>query len=230
MTVNGIDIRTFNAKQLTADPQPPQVAVNYDWSEKQKLPQERRTEQKAGHLKLTIYFRGDSRAKIMRQISEFLLLFDKKVEMELDGYKGTYVGMMTGRSITKTKVPNRYKVDLELDGYFKDDIIEKKLKEKTELYVIGTRETPCILILRNGTGESQTTQITGLTEETINAEVPGGATLIIDGENGLVTIDGVNAFDQVDMWEFPYLQPKKTVIECSNSNIDVTMEYCPMWL
>lgn len=230
MTVNGIDIRTFNAKQLTADPQPPHVSVEYYWEEKQKQPREKKTEQKAGKNTLEVYFRGDSRDKVIRMISEFLLLFDQKVEIELDGYKGTYVGFMTNRKVTKTRVPNKYKVTIELDGYFMDDPIRVELKETTELYVTGTREAPCVLTLQNRTGETKTVTITGVTEDQITASVEAGKTMEINGVDGTVLVDGGNAFDDVEMWEFPFLKPQKTIILYEGEGVKATLMYRPMWL
>lgn len=40
MKVNGIDLRKYNAKQLTVDVQPPGINVNYEWVTKALLPEE----------------------------------------------------------------------------------------------------------------------------------------------------------------------------------------------
>lgn len=38
MKINGIDIRKYDAKQLTADVQPPSIVNNYEWLSGATLP------------------------------------------------------------------------------------------------------------------------------------------------------------------------------------------------
>lgn len=44
MKINGIDIRKYDAKQLTADVQPPSFANSYEWLTSAALPTEFETE------------------------------------------------------------------------------------------------------------------------------------------------------------------------------------------
>ena len=86
--------------------------------------------------------------------------------------------------------------------------------------------------MKNLTEEVQTVAVEGLTETAIQAEVPAGKTLVIDGELGLVTIDGENAFLQViEMWEFPYVPQGEVTVNVTNvKNVQTTMSYKPMWI
>ena len=93
--MNGVDIRKYNAKQLTVDLQPPNIAVKSEWVEGAATPHEFQTQVQYGTLKLTVLFRGGGRSEIMRSVSEFLSLMVKRSELQLDGYKGIYVGDMT---------------------------------------------------------------------------------------------------------------------------------------
>ena len=53
---------------------------------------------------------------------------------------------------------------------------------------------------------------------------------MIDAKTGLVTIDGANAFDKVDLWEFPVLKAGETALTFSNTKARVTVRYTPMWI
>ena len=53
---------------------------------------------------------------------------------------------------------------------------------------------------------------------------------MIDAKTGLVTIDGENAFDKVDLWEFPVLKAGETALIFSNTKARVTVRYTPMWI
>lgn len=70
MKINGIDIRKYDAKQLTADVQPPSFSNSYEWLTGAALPTEFETEVQMGRLKLSIYFKGKNRNNIIRVASE----------------------------------------------------------------------------------------------------------------------------------------------------------------
>lgn len=121
MKINGIDIRKYDAKQLTADVQPPSFSNSYEWLTGAALPTEFETEVQMGHLKLSIYFKGKNRNNIIRAASEFMMNFTKACKLELDGYKGTYIGFITSNDYEKKNVKERYVVNIEFDGFFVDD-------------------------------------------------------------------------------------------------------------
>ena len=147
MKINGIDIRKYDAKQLTADVQPPSFANSYEWLTGAALPTEFETEVQMGHLKLSIYFKGKDRNNIIRAASEFMSNFTKACKMELDGYKGTYIGFITSNDYEKKNVKQRYVVNLEFDGFFVDDDLSITFDGKTSasFYKVGTRDAPCVV-------------------------------------------------------------------------------------
>ena len=132
MKVNNIDIRKYDAKQLTADVQPPSISINYEWITGATLPAEFETEVQLGHLKLSIYFKGKNRNSIIRAASEFMMNFTKACDLELDGYKGKYRGFMTANDYEKTIAKDRYILNLEFDGFFYDEELEIVFDGKTE--------------------------------------------------------------------------------------------------
>ena len=201
MKINGIDIRKYDAKQLTADVQPPSFANSYEWLTGAALPTEFETEVQMGHLKLSIYFKGKDRNNIIRAASEFMSNFTKACKMELDGYKGTYIGFITSNDYEKKNVKQRYVVNLEFDGFFVDDDLSITFDGKTSasFYKVGTRDAPCIVeVYAKSTLTNYT--IAGLGDDDIIIEsLAAGKTVVIDAKTGLVTIDGANAFDKVNM-------------------------------
>lgn len=232
MKVNGIDIRKFGAKQLTADIQPPSFSVNYEWVEGAAVPVEFDTEVTAGNLKLSLYFRGKDRNSIIRSASELMKNFTKVCDLEIDGYKGKYRGLITGNDFEKTKVKTRYIINLEFDGYFYDDEIEITFDgKKTDIfYVTGTRKTPCKIEVY-AKEELKNYVIKGLGEDEIIIEkLEVGKTMLIDGEKGIVTVDGANAFDRINMWSFPVMETGEKELHFSGAGAIVKVRYCPMWL
>ena len=221
MKVNNVDIRKYDAKQLTVDVQPPSISVNYEWITGAALPTEFETEVQMGHLKLSIYFKGKDMSN-----------FTKACKMELDGYKGTYIGFITSNDYEKKNVKQRYVVNLEFDGFFVDDDLSITFDGKTSasFYKVGTRDAPCVVeIYAKSTLTNYT--IAGLGDDDIIIEsLTAGKTVVIDAKTGLVTIDGANAFDKVNMWTFPVLKTGETALKFSDTKARVTIRYTPMWI
>lgn len=232
MKINGIDIRKYDAKQLIADVQPPSISNDYEWLTGAALPIEFDTEIKMGHLKLSIYFKGKDRNNIIRSASEFMMNFKKACRLELDGYKGTYIGFITSDDYEKKNVKERYIVNIEFDGFFVDDELSITFDGRTDasFYKVGTRDAPCIVeIYAKNTLTNY--RIVGLGDDDIIVEsLAEGKTVVIDAKSGLVTIDGENAFDKVDLWEFPVLKDGETALTFSNEKARVTIRYTPMWI
>lgn len=74
-------------------------------------------------------------------------------------------------------------------------------------------------------------KITGLSEDSlILKNLKGNKTIIIDGINGTVTQDGINKFEDTEMWEFPFLVPGKNNITLSKDTCNITIKYNPRFL
>lgn len=232
MKVNNVDIRKYDAKQLTVDVQPPSISVNYEWITGAALPTEFETLVEMGHVKISVYFKGKDRNRIIRMASEFMANFTKSCDLELDGYKGKYRGFMTKSDYEKMRVKDRYILNLEFDGFFYDEELEIIFDGKTKesFYMVGTRETPCILEVYAKSALNNY-RITGFGQDEIIVEkLEAGKTVVIDGKDGLVTMDGKNAFENVDLWEFPKLKAEETALTFSDTKAKITVRYTPMWI
>lgn len=232
MKVNGIDARKYNAKQLTVEIQPPEVAVNYEWLTGALRPTEFETDVTMGHLKMCVYFKGRDRNSIIRAMSEFMANFTTACDLELDGYKGKYRGFLKADDFEKTITKKRHKINLEFDGYFYDEETTVTFDGLTvgNFLVGGSRKTPCIVEVYAKSALANYT-LKGLGGDDITIQsLTSGKTVIIDGIKGIVTISGENAFDAVSLWEFPALKPGETSLIFSSNRARVTIRYQPMWI
>lgn len=232
MKINGIDIRKYNAKQLTVEIHPPEVLVNYEWMTGALLPIEFNTDVTMGHLKVCVYFRGRDRNRIVRTMSEFMANVTQACDLELDGYKGKYRGFLTADDFERTIVKQRYKINLEFDGYFYDDEITLTFDGATsgKFYTEGSRHAPCVVEVYAKSTLSNYS-IKGLNADGIVIQsLAEGKTVIIDGKRGMVLLDDANAFDKVDFWTFPSVKAGVNLMEFSSDKARVTIRYCPMWI
>ncbi len=233
MQIDGIDVRKFNAKQLTASFEPPKISVEREWIDGAPIPIEFETFVKEGTLKLSILFRGNGRNQIVRNVSEFMSLLTRGVLITVDGYKGYYRGKLTNNSLTKTIVKTRYIVNLTFSGYMMDDEIKNMYRDTkiAQFETIGTRDAPCILEI-TPTVSMMEYRISGFGDDPIIIQnLDAGKTIIVDGESGTVTQDGENKFKEVDLWEFPVLKHgQKYTIKFSSDKCVNAIRYKPMWL
>lgn len=74
--------------------------------------------------------------------------------------------------------------------------------------------------------------IEGLSEEPIQVDrIQHGQLLIIDGINREVTLDGENAFEKYQGWEFPKLQPGLNKVKITNADtLALSIEYRPRYI
>lgn len=233
MKVNGIDARKYDAKQLGVVITPPSISLKYEMLTAALIPTEFATDIPLSHLKLTMYFKGENRNAINRSMSSFMANFTKSCVLELNGYKGRFKGYTTGDDYEDTISQKRKKLNIEFDGYFYDDEIKIIFDEINlgQISTIGSRPAPCIVEVY---AKSDLTdyRISGFGSEDIVIKNLGeGKTIIIDGIKGVVSMGEKNAFEDVDLWEFPFLKVGTTNLFFSeHQNAKITIRYMPMWL
>ena len=231
MKLNNVDIKKYNAKQMKVEFQPASRTTSAEWNSSQKLPKEFETEVGFITLKVTVYFKGTNRTQVKRNIDEFLSLITGGTEIELDKYKGTYKGYLkSDPTVTATKEINKKIVTLEFKGYMYDDEIVLTVKgTKAEtVNLVGAREAACIIEVFAKEKVSNVV-ISGFgNDEIIIESMTKGETIIIDGVNGKVTSQDENAFNRVDIWEFPYIK-RKVLVSVENATVDLTIRYNPLW-
>lgn len=94
------------------------------------------------------------------------------------------------------------------------------------VYNSGTAPAPCVVTFIPKF-DFLKLEIQGLTEEPIIfTGLKTNEVLVIDGEEKTVTVDGINAFDRYNAWEFPKLQPGMNQIIIENGvSASISVEY-----
>ena len=235
MKIDSIDIRSFDAKQLTVDFEPPQTGVTVEMFDGALIPSESETYTPLSGLTVTVLFRGKDRDEVQKHVSDFNAELQKGVVLTLDGYSRHFKAYMTGNSLSKTITKTRYTAEFKFTGYWFSDEVSLNWQGAYEAIfeAQGNRATPCRLTI-TATEYIEQLRINGLScGEIIIDTIPRGATVIIDGETGFATMDGENKFMDVSLMEFPYLttgQEKEHHLIFSDNNALVTLQYKPMWL
>ena len=85
-------------------------------------------------------------------------------------------------------------------------------------------KTPCKICFALSSAENTVT-VCGITINTVAANTE----IVIDSVNGLITSGGVNKFDDTEFVDFPYLSPGENTISCSVSGVALTVIYTPIY-
>ena len=231
MKLKGVDVGRFGAKQLKVERQAPQEMGTYEWVEGAAIPRSTEENITASTLIVHMKFSGCERDEIIRNISSFLALLKGETDIKLDGYKGTFRGYLKASNIEKTIVKEKYRLQIELEGYFFDEEQTEEINQKENyIYVSGSRKTPCTIKAR-AIRELVNYRITGEFGTISIESLEAGKEIVINGENGTVTVNGENAFSKIDLWKFPELIPGENKITITDETAaEVSITYKPMWL
>lgn len=235
MKIDDTDIRSFDAKQLAVEFEPPQTNVTVEMFEGALTPSESESYIPLSGVKVTILFRGRNRDEIQRHVSDFNAELQKGVILTLDGYSRHFKGYMTGNTLSKTIVKERYTAEFTFTGYWFSDEVTLIWQQEHEMIfeAAGNRWTPCKVTI-TALEYIEELKINGFASGEIRVNtIPRGATVIIDGETGFVTMNGENKFGDTYLMEFPYLTTgtgKKHHLIFSDDNTIVALQYKPMWL
>jgi hypothetical protein len=95
----------------------------------------------------------------------------------------------------------------------------------------GTAAAPCAVTVIPD-NDIMRLEIAGLTDEPVIVDaLMRGDTLIIDGVRRRITINGVDAYDKYNGWEFPKIKPGKNEIKITNASaMLINIEYQPRYI
>ncbi len=60
-------------------------------------------------------------------------------------------------------------------------------------------------------------------------DIAADTEIVIDGEKGIITANGINKFADTDLIDFPYLVPGINVVSCTAGGLSITVEYTPIY-
>lgn len=231
MKVNNILLSKYNATQLMCDISPSDISNTSEWIEGSLLPVFRENKISFKDISLELYFEGNSRSEIAKNISNFLSLCRNVIELRVDGYENIFKCILSKRSIKKMEVNSDYRLNLSFIGYEHGEevIIDANRVQETIINNEGNNKTPIIMELLPSVASADLT-ISGLTDDPfIIKNLVQGKKITINSEVGTITQEGINKFGDFETWEFPFLVPGENRITISKSICDIRVKYKPMY-
>lgn len=229
MKIGEYDVSSCGATQLLVEFTPPQNGAGYEWPDGFLHPVDLPTTQKCGKVKITMYFRGQSRDEIMKAISTVCGKLTRPQKIKLDGYTGYFFGYLVAAAVVKTTSPRRYKLEIEMDGYRVEDEVEQIAQQGVAITRRGSRSVLCTVSVVSDS-DTETVVLSGFGSENILIRNLKAGVPVVISSDGLVLEDGKNKMEDVTMLEFPALTEDETVLEWTPENVAVSVRYTPAWL
>ena len=225
MIVNDIDIKKYGASVSSKLIQPAEIEIK-----KSKVGNVyTKLSSKVGFKKITIkiLFEAIDRNTAYKNISDFMANFIDEADIKFNNLEHYFHAYLTNSSIEDTEFDEWLYLNLELDGYeYGEEVVEVMdgVIEKT-IFVKGNVETPCIVEITPKADLSEIT-LKGFGDDPIVVRnLVKGNTVVIDGIKGKVTVNGVNKFGDVEMWEFPKLNLMKNDLIATRNICSIKVRY-----
>ena len=140
-------------------------------------------------------------------------------------YTGVIAGASVGYQVLGYEV-----VGVEMLVYQHEDPQEVTINRTLEdmIFIGSNHDTPAVLEILPSVDVASVT-ITGFGRDIILLNLTAGKLITLDGEQGLVTEDGINKWPDYDSWGFPRLSPGENIIELSDDTLDITVRFSPRW-
>lgn len=242
MTINGMDISIYNARLLSFSVSGTTVTNSFSNSyEYLKMPMLFSTVPSTRTLTITLTFfphrsGEDSRntsipdrlSLAAENITRFEgLLVGKVVEISLpDGF--IYTAVVQTLSPATFDGSGEHDVTYTFSAIRHKATVEKNVSPNGFVFCESNTETQCVVKAKINSMSAQMKSVVlfGITIRKLS----NGAEVVIDSINGVVTVNGVNKFNDTDLIDFPVLKPEKNLIGCTESDVNISVVYTPIYI
>ncbi len=232
MLINNINISNFKAKLLDRNIKSAEIDIINDWNTNSIAPfvdDKYKAKYKTLTLVLDIICSNANELEIMKSnlINQLAISTIKFDDIEYY-YRGFVSGTPTFNYIMKGN--ETLNVDMLVIAE-KEQVTEAMNRILTKIINVPSNlETPCILEISPSV-DAIDLVITGLSEEAITIRnLKQGKKIIINGEDCTVLQEGINKFNDTDLWEFPSLKPGLNTITGSKNTMDINIKYKGRWI
>ncbi|ADL50563.1 phage distal tail protein [Clostridium cellulovorans] len=228
MLINNVDIANYGAKLLKKSIDIPELKSSVEYLRSGNKPIKLFQKFQAKKITIEVYITGSNIQNVMekmsslsRQLMECTIKFK-----DMDFY---YDAILTNAKYEKSVRKDKVRVIYEfISGYGYKPMITvtaNRIYSKT-VVVDGNIETPAIIEITPSANIIDMT-ITGFGSIFTMKNLTAGQKIIIDGEDRIVTQNGINKFADFEAFEFPKLQTGSNTLAFSKNTCDITIKYKP---
>lgn len=184
-------------------------------------------------IKVTVIIKGTSRENIWENASNLVASLLNPATIKLDGFSHEYYCYLKNASEAEMSLKRWHKATLELYGYeYAQQVVVTTSSKVTTITNEGNLITPAVVEITPSIGKVDLTlcglvrnEVSGADEPIIIRGLEKDKTIIIDGESGLVTVNGENKFKDVILKDLPSLLPGNNIVSFDKEDILLTIKY-----
>lgn len=238
MIINGREITYYGAKEWNVTPSFSSVSNGSQWLAGTAAPLLLNSEIGMKKFKVSVMLEGKSRSEIWKNAERLIAALLKPAEIQFRNFENFFCMVLMNASYAELSLKKFHKATLDLAGYeYGREVVVENTGTRISTENTGNLPTPVILAITPTIGKVSLT-ITGLVRDRYSLEdkpikisnLTDGKTIILDGESGIITEDGVNKIGDVDIWGLPTLQPGYNIIQMNQSGMEVEMRYKPRFV
>lgn len=229
MLVNNIDVATFKGKLLNKDIQLAEITIYDDWLRNALSPLYFGKQEKFKLITLQILIEDTSDENCLIDLGNLIRQFEK-CTVKFDDISFYY--NCTFASTDHERLQKGYfllNVKLKSAYAYLPTVTTILAGSSQTITVLGNLPTPAVIILTPSINVASVT-ITGMEKVITVKNLRANNPIIIDGEQYLVTENGLNKFTDTDMWKFPILQPGGNTISINSGSVAVQIKYKPNFM
>lgn len=234
MLINNINIERFNARVLDVDIQNSSINNLKDFEGKNTLlPLFFDSKVELNLITVTLLVNSLDKRQYYLDKSNLLSNMVRPFEVYFKDRNLRFKCILNGNSDQPSLRQIRGRLQLSFIGYnIENEVIETITNGVSSKIINGEGNTKVPIVLEiTPTIDMIDLKITGLSEDPfIVKNLKSNKTIVINGIEGMVTQDGINKFNDTDMWEFPFLVPGTNTISVNKDTCNITIKYNPRFL
>lgn len=183
-------------------------------------------------IEIRILFKDDTRDKVYKNISDFMVNFRDEVDIKFNNLSHNYKCYLLDSSIEETEFEEWLYLNLRLQGYEYGSLISNTINNLYNYSIenVGNLKAPCIVEITPRIDMIDFV-IEGLSEDPIKIRtLRKNNKIVIDGIYGSIKVGEDNKFSDADMWEFPSISAGINHIKLSRSECSVIIKYYPRFM
>lgn len=226
--LNNIDLSTYKAQVSKKIIHPAIQNNKFEWLKSSLTPVNLSSYSTFKNIEIKILFEGNNLNTINSNIAKFTAIMKDEFDFKFRNLNNNFHCYLVESTVEETDVSTMMYLNLNVQTYEYSNEVSTEINliaSKMNLTALGNLNTPCILEITPSQAMVDLI-IEGVSDDPIIIKnLPINKKLIINGEDGIITVDGVNKFSDTTIWDFPRLKPGLNEITFSKSYLTGTIKY-----
>ncbi|MBS6509712.1 MAG: phage tail family protein [Paraclostridium bifermentans] len=233
MLINNIDISKYNARVLDVNIQNSSISNLSDSDMKNKLiPILLNSQVYLNNITVTLLINSLDKKQYYLDKSNLISIMLEPFDIYFKDRNLKFKCVLVNQADQASLRQIRGRFQLTFIGYNLENEITETFNKTTykTIDVHGTSKIPIVMEITPSIDMTDL-KINGVSDDPLVVKnLKANKKIIIDGIGGTVLQDGINKFEDTDMWEFPFLVPGKNNISASKDTCNITIKYNPRFI